>query len=86
MKPQDCCTGMKECATALWQKAKKPTVKQTFHYDVGIYPDAATPGSKNALRLHLGGTHSCPLWKLILVAAVALITLAVTLKCKFRDE
>ncbi|MBQ7338625.1 MAG: hypothetical protein IJW40_09275 [Clostridia bacterium] len=86
MKTQDCCTSMKECATSLWQKIKRPTVRQTLRYDFGIYPDRNATEPKDAINFHLGGTHVCPLWKIVLVAAVALITIAITLKCKSCDE
>lgn len=85
MKNQECCTHVKECARGMLRAAARPTLRQTLHYDVGIYPDASA-NEKSALQLHLGGTHSCPLWKIVLVAAVALITLVVSWKCRSCDQ
>ena len=81
MKNTPCCQDIKACAASLWQKAKQPTVRQTLRYDVGIYPDEMT-AERDAVQFHVGGTHSCPLWKLVLVAIVAIATLIITWKCR----
>ncbi len=85
MKNTQCCCDVKNCVASLWQMAKRPTVRQTLHYDFRLYPDELTT-DRNAIKLHLGGTHSCPLWKLVLVAAVAIVTLVITWKCQKEQE
>ena len=85
MKNTPCCHDVKACAASMWQKAKRPTVRQTLRYDFCLYPDELTT-DRNAVKFHLGGTHSCPLWKLLLVASVALITLILTWKCRRNHE
>ncbi len=81
MKMQSCCNTLKHRAAALWQKAARPTVRQTMRYDFGLYPDDHTSES-DAIKFHLGGTHACPLWKLLLLAAVALMTVCITCHCR----
>lgn len=81
----NCCESAKDCASSLWQKAKRPTVRQTLRYDFKLYPNG-TECDSDAMNFHLGGTHACPLWKLVLVATVAVITLAITWSCHKEKE
>ena len=86
MKHSNCCQSMKECACTLWDKAKRPTVRQTLRYDLGIYPDGENTHADKALRMHFGGTHTCPLWKLLLVIAALVVTLLVACKSAKGEE
>lgn len=81
MKNTPCTTDMKQYACAMWTSIKRPTVRQTVHYELSLLPDK-NAASDQRWTLRLGGTHVCPLWKLLLLAAVATITFAIACKCK----
>ena len=85
MKNNLCPTEIKQCAASMWESVKRPTVRQTLHYELSLLP-GKTASQSDSWTLRLGGTHVCPLWKLLLLATAAVITVAVFCKCKCKCE
>ncbi len=83
MKNTPCATDVKQCASSIWSRMQRPTVRQSLHYEISLLPDPNAARS-DAFKLRLGGTHVCPLWKPVLIAVVALITIVIACKCKCK--
>lgn len=85
MKNTLCASDIKQCACSMWEGIKRPTVRQSLHYEISLLP-TANASADRAFKLRLGGTHVCPLWKVVLVVAAMVIALSVACKCKCKCE
>lgn len=70
----------KKSGKRLMAAVKKPTVRQTLHYECGVYQsdDALSP----ILSFHFGGDHAIPLIKVAAVILTALAATIVYFKCR----
>ena len=69
------CNGKK-----LLDAMQKPTLKQSLHYECGVYKDdtALTP----MMSFHLGGDHAIPVLRMALVVLTAIATTVLFFKLR----
>ena len=75
-----CKCGCASAAKKVMEAVKRPTLRQSLHYDCGIYKDENDLNP--ALSFHLGGDHATPLIRIVAVVAAVVLALAMVCKCK----